>query len=640
MASQPSRPGRRLLTTELAPGLIAIAASATTARVLSVADELEMEVTELLDRWRRQYSARPDLEFRSLLLLALEREQIVAVAYREDVIAPIVNELPVDADMHRLIRQCLVWVWKDEEMHATYLRGLLLRTHRPIPALIVFGHQVVGALSGWVSSPRHHRTSAGLAIGGLTADVLVTVARLTGRISPALAGELSYRSFRRYCELNVVLERTAELAYGRLVELVAGKDERTLFEQIRDDERRHGEAFRVLADAFDDRDRAAVAAPELAQRLGRISPWFLPASVRDEQHTRRSSFRTGGLVFVGEGRDHNDLAKVIRHGLDQAGVGAMVRERGGRIAVRTSFMLGYDRRDRSMVASPAIMDELAAYLGDNGAVDVAVIEAPTVYGRYFDHRSVEEVAMYFGFRSPRYRVVDASTDQCPFPYQRGLVQSTISKTWWDADVRLVMAKLRTDPNEFGHLCLCSLEGMASQIDATIYTDRQLDFRTATMMLLDVAPPDAAIVDAWGPIADGPLGVMGCRRPATAWRMYVGGDTLSVDSAVLADMGLTDVRRSPIIRRTLHWFGADPAAPDVRGGVGPLGPGFRNPWSRRRWRALSRLSYPVYSYLSGHGSVFVPAIDEQAFPPKVPVGLPLRLTRWITQIMFGIRPERQ
>ena len=300
-------------------------------------------------------------------------------------------------------------------------------------------------------------------------------------------------------------------------------------------------------------------------------------------------------------------------------------------------MLGYDRRDRSNVVSPAVLREVASYLIDHGASDIAVIEAPTVYGRYFAHRSVEEVAAYFGYTSSLYRIVDAAADQRPYSYQRGLQQHSVSSAWIDADVRIVLAKLRTDPADFGHLCLGSLEGMSSQIDDTVYTAKEVDYRTATMMVLDVAPPDFGVVDAWGPIADGPVGVMGCHDPATAWRVYGGRDALSVDRAVLDDMGLADARRAPIVRKAVHWFGLDLGPVDVQGSPGPLGGGFRNPWSRPSWRALTRLSYPVYVYLSGEGRLFVPAMDEKAFPPLAADPWSVKAVRRGAQLMFGTRP---
>src|ERR1700691_6235112 len=80
----------------------------------------------LLARWRREFAGRPGAERSRLLLLALEREQIVAVAYREEAVAGRVAELDVGDQARALIRQTVVWIWKDEQLHAEFTRGLLL----------------------------------------------------------------------------------------------------------------------------------------------------------------------------------------------------------------------------------------------------------------------------------------------------------------------------------------------------------------------------------------------------------------------------------------------------------------------------------------------------------------------------------
>ncbi|MFI5041059.1 MAG: DUF362 domain-containing protein [Acidimicrobiales bacterium] len=603
-------------------------------------DGLQAEVTQMLAAWRIRFAGRPDLERHELLLLALEREQFVTIAYRESALIQRIDSLPVGPDLQALIRQALVWIWKDEELHSTVLRGLLLKSRRPVATGIVLGHQLIGAASGWVTSTRQQRRPGSPRLRGAAADILIGAGRLAGRITPELADELRYRSFRRYCELNVALERTAELAYERLVDIAPDPDEHALFDHIRLDEHHHGDAFRALAAALDDDDHLVPgqSVESLGSSLASVSTWLVPARMRHNETARRSAFTTTAPVFVADGAV-DELDACLWRILDGAGIGRQVVGGPGRVAVRTSFMLGYDRRDRSNVVSPALLDGLARYLRCHGATDVAVLEAPTVYGRYFNGRSVPEVAEYFGYDSAHYRIVDVGTDQRPFPYQRGLLQSTMSATWWDADVRLVAAKLRTDPNEFGHLCLCTLEGMASQIDETVYTQRQLDFRTSTMMLLDAAPPDGAIVDAWGPIADGPVGVMGCRRPAHARRVYAGSDTFAVDRAVLADMGLADALRAPILRRAFHWFGIDAEPLDVRGGSGPLPAGFRDPWSRRRWRALAIASYPVYANFSGEGKAFVPAMDLEAFPSRDAVSPLLGAVRRATQGALGLSAGR-
>jgi len=231
-----------------------------------------------------------------------------------------------------------------------------------------------------------------------------------------------------------------------------------------------------------------------------------------------------------------------------------------------------------------MVELLARYLRRRGVRDVAVLEAPTVYGNDYAHRSVAEVASYFGFDSPAYRIVDISEDLRPYMYERGFVQHAISGSWLDADLRIVMPKLRTAPTDFAHLSLCTLEGSTGRIDDTVYAGRRVDYRSATMMLLDVAPPDF--------LGDRRLGAGGRRAlwrhglPSTGrsasglrrWRRPVrrrGGTR---------DLGI-DPRRAPIVRMTYHWFGLSPAAVEVDGRRPDLRHELRGAHASRPVRAL-------------------------------------------------------
>ena len=309
-------------------------------------------------------------------------------------------------------------------------------------------------------------------------------------------------------------------------------------------------------------------------------------------------------------------------------------------AIRASFMLGYDRRDRSNINDPELVAALAAYLRRHGAADVAVLESPTVYGNLFANRSVADVAFYFGFTSPAYRIVDIGEDLRACAFDRGYVQNSISGTWLDSDLRIVMPKLRTDPTEFAHLSLSTLEGSTGAIDETFYAGRRVDFRSATMMLLDVAPPDFAVVDAWAPVADGPFGVMGCRRPAMVRHIYAGADALAVDEAVLADLGVADPRLAPIVAQAYHWFGLEHVPISVDGTRPPLGRQLRGAHASVLLRGLGTASYPIYMYLSNRGELFVPDMDTAAFPPLGRSGAATRTVRWLSQRAFGLRAPAQ
>ncbi len=488
--------------------------------------ELLDDVEEQLARWRVEHAGDADAERNRLLLLALEREQIVAVAYREEVVAARVDALDLAPEIRALIRQTLVWIWKDEELHAAYIRGLLLGRKDRRAALVIYGRQLQGVLSGWVTSTRNHVDARHAPLRSGAASLLVLAAGAMQRMPPALAHELHFQTFKRYCDLNVALEATAELAYRRLVDLAAGDEERAVFPRILGDERDHMAAFRVIAGALTDDDRLAPGwtFERLLAELSSISEWFVPAPLRadaaPEERPRR--FGRGGPVVVRGGTRDSDRLAVLDECLDRAGL-AELAAGSGSAAIRVSFMLGYDRADRSNVNDPVLVDGLARYLRRHGVRDVAVIEAPTVYETCFEHRTVAEVAEYFGFTSDAYRVVDIGADLRPVTFGRGFVQQAVSATWLDADLRIVMPKLRTDPTEFAHLSLSTLEGSTGAIDETFYASRRVDFRSATMMLLDVAPSDFAVVDAWGPRRrravrrDGlpharrdPLRVRGCR----------------------------------------------------------------------------------------------------------------------------------
>ncbi len=605
----------------------------------SLESDLLRDVQGQLDGWAVEFAGLPELERKRLLLLALEREQIVAVAYREEAVAGRVAALDVGDEARALFHQTRVWIWKDEQMHAEYLRGELLRVGGLGPAAVVYGRQIQGAISGWTSATSNHRRPRTAPFRTGAAGALVFVAGALGRIPPALRGELRFQTFHRYCELNVALEASAELAYRRLVELTGSEAERRTMERIRQDEARHRDAFALMTEVLGDDDRLKPqgSLASLIERFSGISEWFIPAGLRQgrEGKATRTSFGSRRPVAVGSGRNDREKVSVLESCLDRAGLAALA-SRSTFAAIRVSFMLGYDRRDRSNINDPELVDAVARYLIRHGVEDVAILEAPTVYGNAYGNRSVQSVASYFGFDSPAYRVVDIGGNLRPCTYERGFVQQAISGEWLDADLRLVMPKLRTDPTEFAHLSLSTLEGSTGPIDDTFYAGRQIDFRSATMMLLDVAPPDFAVVDAWSPVADGPFGVMGCHRPADIRHIYAGADALSVDEVVLGDLGVRDARLAPIVRQAYHWFGLSPARIAVDGDRPQLGEALRGAHASKLLRGLGAVSYPVYVYLSDHGELFVPAIDTRAFPALHPIGPVAGVVQRAAQLAFGIR----
>lgn len=599
--------------------------------------DTERELDSIMELPAEQRLAR-------LILLALEREQIAAVAYSEEMVTQRIESLPVDEEVRELVRRVVKWTHRDEALHAQYMRGVLLQSlpqmsgpHRAVATASVISRQVVGSVSGWVTAVSHHHDPEAWGLRKFVSRAAIELGRLAGRIPEGLEDELSYRGFRRFCLLNVALEETAVLSYQRTMELLDDPTQIDAFGRILDDEKRHARVFAVLADAFDDDDqlRPGVSIQQLTEAVREISPWFLPAASRAQQHP---NFGRGSLVHVERGQP-GQLVESFEAAIERAGLEALVRANPGPVAVRCHFMLGYHRDDLSNVVHPEAMEALARRLRSWGATDVAVVETPMAYDRFFANRSVAEVAEYFGFSSPLYRVVDVSEDARDMRFARGLVSTKVSAAWADASLRIVLSKLRGDPAEVAHLSLASFCGIGERTDEHLYTDRLVDHRTAALMVLDVAPPDFAIVDAWAPVADGPLGVMGCNKPSDLRRFYAGADAFSVDAAVFADMGFPDPKASEMVRVADQWFGSGSHPVEVAGAPGPM-ENFRAPQRNAWYRFISASAAPIYFHLSGRGRLFVPEMDTEAFPPIDDPGLFVKSVRCAAQRVFGLHPPRK
>jgi hypothetical protein len=114
------------------------------------------QFTEELAAWQKKYVARPREELLGLCLMALEREELVTVGYREELMTKRLAGMPLSEPVRELISHALIWAWRDEEMHTIYIRGALLKLGRPLLRVKTFGQQFGGMLGGWAGSVRQH----------------------------------------------------------------------------------------------------------------------------------------------------------------------------------------------------------------------------------------------------------------------------------------------------------------------------------------------------------------------------------------------------------------------------------------------------------------------------------------------------
>ena len=101
-------------------------------------------------------------------------------------------------------------------------------------------------------------------------------------------------------------------------------------------------------------------------------------------------------------------------------------------------------------------------------MDVAVVEAPNIYDRFFDRRTVEDVSRYMGFdpRATAWWTCPPSRSRTPI--RRGLAQGTVGNTWKEADFRISFGKMRSHPVEMAHLCVGNVEWIGARCDDFLF----------------------------------------------------------------------------------------------------------------------------------------------------------------------------
>ena len=599
---------------------------------------------------RQQCAGDPRQELIELFLMALEREELVSIGYRDSLMRQRIAALPLPDDVKDVLRHALVWIWKDEEMHTIYIRGAILKIGSWWLRVRAISAQCAGGIGGWAGSVLQHSQWRLAPVSRLIATLVTAIGGMVGKVPRDVRLHLQYGPFRNFCEFNIDAEQTAAFCWYRIAELAASRPDldRQLardFRRVAEDEDRHAEMFRIIADALtdDDRLRDGVTVESVVERIRGVGEEYLPRGQR-RASAEDHPIGSGAPVHSVLGVRRDEKRAVFRELLDQSGLGRAIRQRAAalhrpverlRIVIKPTFMLGYHRKDPSPLTDPVLVDDLARYLRELGCADITVIEGRNIYDRFFDRRTVEEVARYLGFGSDQYRIIDTEEDQVWHPYSRGMAQYTVAGAWRDADFRISFPKLRSHPIEMALLCVGNIEWVGGRCDEYIFLERQADRATAVMMLLNDFPPHFGVVDAYEYVPDGLVGVMGSRKPIHPLRFYAGKDVLSVDTVVLRHVGVRSFESSSLLRSAAQWFGGSPQAIEVIGTDAPI-PGWRGPYHGELRSLLSVLAYPVYVMGSCRGSFFVPEMDLQAFPLSGREGFLLKTVRRAVRWLLDLR----
>lgn len=583
------------------------------------------EIEEHLERIRLVARGNSRRELTELYLLALEREELATIGYGGDDIRARVRGLDAPEAVRAVILHTLGWAAREERTHAVLARGLLLQAGHIGVALRSFAAEVGGLVAGWSAAVLQHTKPGQAPVSRFVARFVARLGTLLGKVPESARDTLREQTFYEFCAFQQGAEETAAIAWERIAARLEGAPLGPVATRIAHDERNHVRMLGVFLAAFDPADRMTPGwDPErLVAALCAIDPSFVRASARRRlgraDGSAAHAVGQGGTVVVREREatragNPEALRALLRETLVESGLLDPLRPAlaGAKVAIKTTFMMSYDRRDPSPHVDLVLAEELAALLRELGAVDVAYLEAPNHFDAMYAHRSVTEVAQYIGLTSPHYRVVDVSTDQVPQPFKRGLGHESISRTWKEADVRIVFAKMRTNPSWLVHLTTQNMESLGRRLEEMLFHERSADLSSGVMMMLDTMPPHLALLDATHHVPDGLTGILGDPSPCHPGRMYAAYDPIALDVVAARHMGLTQLPRHSALPLAIDWFD-DPGphttvdGPDTR--IATLSSPHRNDFTI----FLSALAYPVYVFGGDHGNLWVPRMDPLAFP---------------------------
>ena len=582
-----------------------------------------VEFGEELRALREACAGDLERERRALYLVTLEREALVTVAYAGSALHDRVSLLDAPDDVLEIVRHALLWAARDEDMHTVYARGVLFRRGERALVVRTFAQQLGGFIAGWSSAVSQHVTWSQAPLARLGALGVSMAGLAMGKVPKSARSTLSHRTFREFCVFNVEAEKTAAMAWRRLAELVP--EEETTYRRVAEDELKHSQVFQAFVDAFDDQGRllADKDAEFLLGRLRAADPVFVPRRYRDTDNP----LGTGKTVYVREAApgtppESMDPAALLEDAARASGLVGRLAERlgdRGRVAIKGDFMMSYDARDRTTAVDRDLLRAVVAMVRGAGAKEVVLLETGNLFDRYFAHRSVAEVADYMGLVMPDVRIVDAAEDLTAHRFARGIGQDNVCATWKNADVRISLAKMRTNPAFLAHLSLANTQTLGQRIDELLFADRVADACTGLMMTLDEFPCHLAILDATRHVADDVTGIMGTSSPRHPGRLYLSEDALALDWVALGHLGLKNLPRPAPAQAALDWFGDVREHLVVDGVDAPIVPFVTGHTDDLRI-LLTSLAYPVYAYFSAGGALWVPKMDPARFPLKAREGI--------------------
>lgn len=574
----------------------------------AITDAVAVEIAER----RERCAGDPDRELVEHLLLAVQRERIAAVGYDVERLGERLARAPLSAEARRIIHRAVTQIWIDENQHARYVLGVLLRQPAVLIQLGAHAEDLEGGVGGWMTAVLQHTTWTDAPILRLTAVVLGAAARLANRIPPSVESALVHAPLRDWCAFSADAEQSAVLSFGRMIELAQEAHGLALPEgfsaelsRMLADELAHELVFSALAAQLRPDDGLVGSERDLVAALAVVEGWF----------TGPMGGAGGNVVAIARGDDKLatfDRALADAKLLECLDARAQGDRAGLSIAIKIDLMLAYHRDDRSSYVDPVLVEYLIDVLHGHGFRRITVCDAQNIYGRYYRNRSIDQIARYVGLHpSDRYQLVDLADEQVPHTFAHAMGVTSIGRTWRDAGARVSFAKLKTHPTAVGQLTVRNAGTVVPQDGELAFTDRLAEFSTVAAAVLHDFPICFGIVDGFEYAADGLAGVIADPTPRHPHVITAGADPIAVDIATMRLMGERAPSRTQDLRAAIELLG-EPAH-RVIGDQTPFAE-----WDRADAgllaKPLSTLAGPVYAALGQRGALFTAPVDADAFPP--------------------------
>lgn len=260
------------------------------------------------------------------------------------------------------------------------------------------------------------------------------------------------------------------------------------------------------------------------------------------------------------GENKSDALKRVLEETDFLGVLEKHRSDTGKskadfsIVIKPNFMFAYNKSDHTTYTDPELVGHLVEKIRNSGFKNIAVVEAQSTYGEYFEMRSVREMAEYLNYDGKAgYKVIDMTEDA---KERRNLGPHLgyhpVSTAWRDADFRISFAKNKTHAYAYYTLTLKNIYGALPLANKFKEYHCNRDIYHTTIEYLTAFPVHFGLVDAYVS-ADGPFGIFADTCPNLTYTIIGGEDLVAVDWVAATKMGI-DPMISPYMRLAVKAFG--------------------------------------------------------------------------------------